>query len=53
MTSKGLPNDQLKVLPPLKHRPKKFLAIAHVDQDNYIVNIDNINSLTGVKQKGG
>ena len=41
-------NEQ-KVLPPLKHKPKKFLPQmhGHFDKDNLIVNLGNINSLMG------
>ena len=41
-------NDQ-KVLPPLKHKPKKFLPQmhSHFEKDNLLVNLGNINSLMG------
>lgn len=41
-------NEQ-KVLPPLKHKPKKFMPQmhGHFEKDNLIVNLGNINSFAG------
>ena len=38
-----------KVLPPLKHKPKKFLPQmhGHFEKDNLLVNLGNINPLMG------
>ena len=41
------PNGDSKVLPPLKHKPKKFVSKIHayLDQDNIMGSISNINPL--------
>ena len=45
-------SDQ-KVLPPLRNKPKKFLNQNYGGHDNLMVNLGNINSLSGINSIGG